>query len=397
MLITGLSLLSLAAWVFLLAAWGGFWRADQALVRQTDAPSRWRDDPPDATILVPARNEAAVIRPALESLLAQDYPGRLSVLLIDDGSSDGTAEIAAEVAAADPRLEVMHGADLPAGWTGKLWALQQGVERVLAKPPSERPGYLWMSDADIRHAPDILRRLVAKAEAEDRDLVSVMARLDVSSGWARLLIPAFIYFFQKLYPFSWVNDPAKRLAAAAGGCVLIRTDALASVDGYRPIRDALIDDVALGRLIKHRERRRAGAIWLGFAAGVDSLRPAAGLSDIWQMVVRTAFTQLHHSVLLLVGTVFGMALLYLLPPAITLLGALGWVGPVAGLAGVGAYGLMTFSLLPTLRRYRQTPWLALALPVAGLLYTAMTVDSARRYWQGKGGAWKGRAQARRTS
>lgn len=385
-----LALAGMAAWIVLTFFWGRFWRDDQT-VSNVPPINGWTPSEgwPSVAIIVPARDEADVIERSLGSLLAQDYPGPFSVTLIDDNSSDGTREISERVADPAGRLRVLTGAPLQPGWTGKLWALHQGIEQAT---DAEKPDLLWMSDADIALAPDLLRRLVAKLQAEDRDMVSVMAALDTRGAWARLLIPAFIYFFQKLYPFPWVNNPKMPIAAAAGGCVLVQRDALEASGGYAAMRDALIDDVTLGSRIKRRSSPRPGRIWLGFAGGVTSLRPSQSFADIWMMVARTAFTQLFHSVRLLIGTMFGMVLVYLVPPFTFIHGLFGG-DPVIFLIGAASWGLMVLTFVPTLRRYGQPAWLAVALPIAGALYTAMTVDSARRYWQGKGGEWKGRAQA----
>jgi len=309
-----LALLSLLIWVYLLTLRGGFWRSAERLDRPAPALDNW----PPVTAVVPARNEADVIGDSLGSLLAQDYPGRLSVILVDDHSEDGTAAVAEAAAAASGqagRFTLLRAAPLPQGWTGKLWALHQGSEA--AAPDSD---YLWFSDADIRQPPDALRRLVAKAETEKRDLVSLMVALSCSGFWERLLIPPFIYFFQKLYPFAWVKDPKKATAAAAGGCVLIRRAALARIGGVAAIRHALIDDCTLAAAVKQSRPAESGGIWLGLATEARSIRPYSGLGVIWDMVARSAYNQLRHSPLLLAGTLVGMVLTYLVPPALVL----GW-------------------------------------------------------------------------
>lgn len=381
-----LALLSLAVWVYLLVLRGGFWRSAERLGTAA-APARW----PAVTAVVPARNEAGVIGDSLGSLLAQDYPGPLAVVLVDDHSEDGTATVAAAAAAASGRagcLTLLQAAPLPAGWTGKLWALHQGSQR--AAPESE---FLWFSDADIRQPPDALTRLVAKAEAEKRDLVSLMVALNCSGFWERLLIPPFIYFFQKLYPFAWVKDPQRKMAAAAGGCVLLRRAALERIGGVAAIRDALIDDCTLAAAVKASRPADSGGIWLGLAEEARSIRPYNGLPVIWDMVARSAYNQLKHSPLLLAGTLAGMVLTYLIPPLLLLCWP--WHGDTAAaLVGATAWLLMAGSLLPTLRLYNQPAWLAPLLPVAAALYSAMTFDSALRHWGGKGGQWKGRVQDR---
>lgn len=371
MILGALGLAALLAWLVLLFGRGGFWRCDQRL-GEAGGLAAW----PALAVVVPARDEAATVGRALGSLLAQDYPGDYRVILVDDASRDGTAE----AAGSDRRLTVVPGRPLAPGWTGKLWAMAQGVERA-----GEGPVYLLFTDADIAHDPGSLRRLVFKAESGRLDLVSVMVRLVAATFWERLLIPAFVFFFQKLYPFPWVNDPKRREAAAAGGCLLVRRDALARAGGLEAIRGRLIDDCALAGLVKSR----GGALWLGFDNRLKSLRGYGSLGGLWRMVARSAFEQLGNSAVLLVVAVAGMAFLYLVPP----LAAIGgWIGadPVAGLGGGLAWALMAWAYRPSLGLYDEAPRKALLLPLAGFLYTLMTLDSARRTWQGRGGAWKGR-------
>ncbi|MDX1541758.1 MAG: glycosyltransferase, partial [Geminicoccaceae bacterium] len=311
----GLLLLSLVAWVFLLTGRRGFWRASPAI---EDEPTPDLDDGPPVAAVVPARNEAATVRAALTSILRQDYPGRLRVVLVDDQSTDDTGRIAEALASAsDGRLEVIGAPPLPPGWSGKLWAVRTG----LAEVPDDVP-LVWLTDADIGHDTQTLRRLVAKAERDRLDLVSLMVRLDTETWIERLLIPPFVFFFQKLYPFRAVNDPASGVAAAAGGCALVRRGALEAAGGIEAIRDELIDDVALARAIKHR----AGgghAIWLGHGRLEQSLRRYARLGEVWDMVARSADEQLGHSLTLLALTIAGMALLYLVPVLGLLIGLLG--------------------------------------------------------------------------
>ncbi len=380
--------LAFLAWVYLLVWHGGFWR-----MRETLPAAPLRDRWPAVLALVPARDEAATIGQTVRSVLGQDYPGSLTLIVTDDQSRDGTAEVARTAAqglGAGQRLRVVNGSPPPPGWTGKLWALEQA--RRLGAADGEAPDVLWLTDADIAHAPDTLRRLVAKAEEDDRDLVSLMVRLRADGFWARLLIPPFVYFFRKLYPFAWANDPGRRLAAAAGGCVLLRAHALERAGGLAAIAGRIIDDCALAARIKAEGRAGGGRIWLGLADSSHSLRPYARLSDIRHMVARTAYAQLGFSPLLLAGTLLGMAWLYLLPPAVVLTWPWHAAGP-AGLAGAAAWAIMAGTMLPMLRLYRQSVGWAPLLPLAAALYCAMTLDSARRHWQGRGGAWKGRAQA----
>ncbi len=383
-LLSSLAGLSLLIWIYLLVFRGGFWRCAQRPDGAIREPAVW----PAVAVIVPARNEAAVIGESLPTLLAQDYPGPFSVILVDDHSSDGTAEAALRAADGEnERLSLLQAPDLPAGWTGKLWALEQGLR---AAPEDCR--YLWFSDADIAQGPGGLRWLVSKAETEARDLVSLMVALRCEAFWERLLIPPFIYFFQKLYPFAWVNDPKRRDAAAAGGCILVRRDALQAVGGLNAIRGALIDDCSLAASIKAGRRPASGGIWLGLATEARSIRPYQGLSAIWTMVARTAYTQLRYNPLLLAGTLLGMALTYLAPPLLLLSAPWHHSAPTTLMAGL-AWLLMALSLLPTLRLYRQPPWLAPLLPLAAAFYSAMTCDSAWRHWRGVGGHWKGRTHA----
>ena len=380
-----LAAVSLAAWSYLIFFHGGFWRTDRRLGSAAPDPAAW----PAVAAVVPARNEAALIGRSLGALLAQDYPGTFAIVVVDDHSADGTAEAALRAASAvgqGDRVAVVRAAPLPADWTGKPWAMAQGVERANGVAP--KSCYLWFTDADIEHDPSVLRALVAKAEAERLDLVSLMALLRCESGWERLLIPAFVFFFQKLYPFAWVNDPRRRLAAAAGGCMLVRRRALEAAGGLGAIRGELIDDCALASVIKP-----GGPIWLGLASATRSIRPYAGIGDVWNMVARSAFAQLRYSAALLGGTVIGMIVVYLAPPAAAIAGGLAGHGPATGL-GLAGWLAMAGAFAPTLKFYRCPPWSAALLPAAALLYTLMTIDSALRHWRGRGGRWKGRTQGR---
>jgi hopene-associated glycosyltransferase HpnB len=371
-----LSILSFMVWLVLVFGRRGFWRAE----RRSGAfrpPALW----PSVAAIVPARNEAETIQSCLASILAQDYDGPLRAVLIDDQSNDGTADRAR--ALGDSRLSILSGQPLPPGWTGKMWAVAQGV----AHAGADRPAYFWFTDADIAHQPSVLARLVAQAEAESRVLVSRLARLHCQSGWEKLLIPAFIFFFQKLYPFDAVNDSKSRVAAAAGGCMLVKADALTQAGGIETIRDSVIDDCALARRMK-----AVGPIHLALGEQTHSLRAYPQLTDLWLMVARTAFVQLRHSLLLLVGTLLGMGIVYLVPPLAVLLGILGG-DPTALTFGGAAWILMSVAYRPSVALYRLAfPWV-LTLPLAGLLYALMTLDSARRHWLGKGAPWKGRTHA----
>ncbi|GAA2094196.1 glycosyltransferase [Kitasatospora saccharophila] len=376
------SVVSLLAWLWLAVCHGGFWRTDQRLPGGGGEPASW----PSVVVLVPARDEAEVLPLSLPGLLAQEYPGRARVVLVDDHSTDGTGGLARELARRVGGLEltVTTPPPLPAGWTGKLWALRHGVERAGADAE-----WLLLTDADIAHRPGSLRALVAAGEGGGLDLVSQMARLRVESGWERLIVPAFVYFFAQLYPFRRSNRPRSRTAAAAGGCSLVRRRALERAGGVAAIRGAVIDDVSLARAVK----RTGGRTWLGLADRVESVRPYPGLGPLWRMVSRSAYAQLRYSPPLLVGTVAGLALVYLVPPVAALAGAAAGAWWTAG-AGLAAWAVMAGTYAPMLRYYRQPVAAAPLLPFTALLYLLMTVDSAVQHWRGRGAAWKGRTYPR---
>jgi hopene-associated glycosyltransferase HpnB len=342
--------------------------------------------------VIPARNEAEVLPVTLRSLLTQNYPGPFTILLVDDHSTDGTAQVAREIAAVSgqsEQLQIISAEPLPSGWTGKLWAMEQGIQ----KAQTFSPDYILLTDADIQHHGKNLEQLVTKAEQEQRELVSLMVLLRCQSFWEKLLIPSFVFFFQKLYPFAWVNDPHRSTAAAAGGCILIRRTTLERIGGLQSLRQALIDDCALAIAVKQREQTQQnelrGNIWLGLTQTTHSVRTYNSLQTIWDMVARTAYTQLHYSPVLLLGTVFGMTLIYLVPPVGGIAGVLtaNWAIAWTGWAGWAA---MTLAYLPTVCLYRISPAWAVCLPLIAFLYTLMTLDSAIRHWRGRGGAWKGR-------
>lgn len=379
-MLLGLSILVVAVWTYLILGRGRFW-----LCSERDD----RDAPPvpallpSVTAVIPARDEADTIAETIGSLLAQDYPGRLDIVLVDDHSRDGTADVArraAERAGASDRLTILDGRTLPIGWTGKLWAVDQGVAQALIEEP---PDFLLLTDADITYRPDALKFLVTRADRYGYIITSLMAKLRCASWAERALVPAFIFFFQMLYPFPWVNRPDRATAAAAGGCMLVRPDALQAAGGIAAFRSALIDDCALAAALKPH-----GPIWLGLTERVASIRPYESFEHIRRMVVRSAYAQLSYSPLLLLGTVGGMALTYLAAPLLALL-ATGW----PQLLGLLAWVLMALAFRPTLRLYGRSPLWGAALPLIALVYVAFTVDSAYQHGRGRGGLWKGRAQA----
>jgi hopene-associated glycosyltransferase HpnB len=381
--LSALAAVSLVVWLYLLLGRDGFWRARPIIEDEAArAPGSW----PGVVAIVPARNEATHVEEALCSLLAQDYPGELAVVLVDDHSEDGTAAIGARLAIGSTRpLEVTHARALPPGWSGKLWAVAEGL-RHTARSRTEAP-YVLLTDADIAHHPGNLARLVAKAEGDRLDLASLMVRLHCGSFWERLLIPPFVFFFQKLYPFAAVNAPDRATAAAAGGCMLVRRRALGEAGGIAAIRAELIDDVALAAAIKGRSG--GGRIWLGLTGTTTSLRRYQDLAEIWAMVARSADTQLRHSLARLIGTLVAMAIAYAVPPLGLLAGLAQGDRLLAALA-LAAWIAMALAYGPTVRLYRlSAAWLP-TLPLAAALYAAMTVDSAIQYRRGTGGRWKGR-------
>ena len=373
-----LGFLPLAVWLFLLLGRDGFWRLDERDSKYLPPqPARW----PSVVAVVPARNEADVIQRSLGSLLAQDYTGDFRVLLVDDQSEDGTGEIAR--ALARDKLTILNGVPRPPGWTGKLWAMKQGADQAGLLEKQSGADFLWFTEADIAHAPDTLSSLVARAEWDGRVLVSLMARLSCKTPAEHFLIPAFVFFFDMLYPFAAVNDPGRTTAAAEGGCMLARTTALKAAGGIDAIRHNIIDDCALGRAMKAQ-----GPIWLGLTDRSVSLRPYDHLGDIRKMVARSAYAQLGYSPLQLAGTVLGLGVVYIAPLMVTQ-----FADSYAQLAGALTWVIMALMFQPILRFYRQPFWWGLLLPLIGAFYAAFTLDSAIQHWLGRGGMWKGRAQA----
>lgn len=358
-------LIALLTWLYLAFLHGRFWQP--LLLPDAPAPHAW----PDIDIVIPTRDEAEALPQSLPSLLSQDYPGSWRIILVDDHSADGTGDIASRLGG--ERITVIAAPELPQGWSGKLAAMNAGVARSKAE-------YVLFTDADIYHAKDSLRRLAARAKAAENDLTSLMVKLHCASAAEKLLIPAFVFFFALLYPFRRANDPASPVAAAAGGVMLVRRKVLESIGGLAKIKSALIDDCALASAIK----RNGGKIELAMTEDVISLRPYPRLKDIWRMVARTAYTQLNYSPLALVSTVGGMSIMFAVPVLLAL-----QINP----AGITAWLVMSALYLPMVHFYKLPAGWALTLPAAALVYIGATIDSARLYWQGKGGQWKGRSQA----
>lgn len=368
---TGLALLAALIWLGLLFAHGRFWQSGPELPAATPATA------PAVAVVIPARDEAETIGAVLASLGRQDYPGELRIVVVDDRSTDATAAIARGLA--DPRIVLLSGSETPAGWSGKLWAVAQGIADAREAPTP--PEFLLLCDADIVHEPGHLSALVAAAGHGDYDLVSEMVALHCESLAERALVPAFVYFFQLLYPFAKVCDPLSAKAAAAGGTMLLRPRALDRIGGIAAVRGALIDDVALAGAVK-----RGGRIWLGHTRAARSLRRYPAFADLWQMIARTAYVQLRFSPLLLGATVLGMALVWLLGPALALFG-----DGTARLLGLLIWAMMAASYLPTLARFRRAPFWALAMPAIAAFYMAATIGSAFDHHRGRGVLWKGRA------
>jgi len=396
MIATIIGIVAAVAWLYLIALRGRFWRVrDDGAASPARAPTptlprlRGRESGASASdgwgqvvAVIPARDEAEVIGRAVGSLLGQDYPGTLHIIVVDDHSSDNTAAVARDAAAqagAADRLTVIGGAPLPSGWSGKLWAVRQGIAAAQAYVPD----YLLLTDADIVHASGNLAALVARAEAGGNDLASLMVRLNCQSVWERLLIPAFVLFFFMLYPPRWVADPRSHTAAAAGGCMLIRRATLQAIGGVDSIRHEIIDDCALARRVK-----AIGRVWLGAARDTISIREYRSWRPIWDMIARCAFAQLGYSAIALIGMVVALTIIFVIPPLLLLSGS-----ATAMALGGAAWLAMSLAYLPMLRFYRCPVVLAPLLPLIALFYTAATIGSAIQFWRGRGGRWKGRYQA----
>ncbi|HUE54894.1 MAG TPA: glycosyltransferase [Candidatus Udaeobacter sp.] len=377
---TLIATIPLAVWVYLFFLRGSFWQLQEDTTN-TESLDRW----PRVVAVVPARNEAETIARSIASLSKQDYPGEFSVIVVDDHSEDGTAALAlkaAEEAGAPGQISGHSAADLPSGWTGKVWAMDEGVRAAANKAPE----FFWFTDADIEHAPDTLRRLVSSAEKESLDLASLMVLLQARTFPERLLIPPFLYFFLMLYPPRWIADPKTRTAGAAGGCILLRRSALEGIGGLAAIRGEVIDDCALARAVK----KSGGRIWMGLTRASVSLRSYGSFSEIRDLIARTAFTELRYSFFLLIATLIALFVTYVLP----LISFFQGEDPAWFLAAT-AICLMAVSFGVTVRFYNLRFFWALTLPVAATFYAYATCVSALRYGLGRGAQWKGRAQAPR--
>jgi hopene-associated glycosyltransferase HpnB len=366
-----IAILSLVAWIFIICARGGFWVIRQSWVSESNRPLK------SVAVVIPARNEESVISEAIHSLLKQTHTGPLHIFIVDDHSTDAT--IAA--AGTHERLTVLRAGPLPSGWAGKVWAMSEGLKHA----ERLRPDYILLTDADIVHAPDNISRLVARTESERLDLSSLMVKLQCKTFAERALMPAFVYFFFQLYPPAWISNPNRKTAGAAGGCMLVRPSALTRIGGIAAIRGELIDDCALARAIKP-----GGKIWLGITGETRSIRSYGTFGEIARMISRTAYTQLRYSPLFLFATIVGMIVVYIAPPVLVA------VGGFAAALGLFAWLLMSITFIPMLRFYRRSIVWAPFLPAIALFYLYATLISAVRYWTGKGGDWKDRAQAARS-
>lgn len=374
----GTGFASAAIWLYLLTARGQFWR-DRPELADFPPPTNW----PRIAAVIPARNEAEIIGITIRSLTAQDYSGEFGIVVVDDDSDDGTSDLARAAAAESRRpVVVLRGAERQPGWTGKMWTVSQGVVEAEGRFD---PDFLLLTDADVVHHKANLSELVARAEAEKRDLVSLMPKLHCNTFAERAMLPAFVYFFEMLYPFRWVADPRRPVAAAAGGCMLVRRTALDRVGGIARLKAAIFEDCVLAAAIKHGN---PGGVWIGLTDATRDLRIYNSVGEVWQMVARYAFTQLDHSAWKLAGTILSLFVIFLAPPLLFWFGQ----GLVAAL-GALSWLAMAASFQPILRLYGRSPLWGLTLPFIAAVYLGATIHSAQRYWQGKGGLWKGRAQA----
>ena len=372
-----LSWLALAIWAYLLFGRGSFWRIRERDVPPAPTPASW----PKIAAIIPARNEALTIGASIRSLLDQHYPGKLAIIVVDDGSGDATASVVRSVVhelSPDEEVRIIPGAPLRAGWAGKVWAQQQGFEAIVSS--CSEPDCVLLMDADIVLWPDALRDLVRFATANDLVLASVMAKLHCRSPAERFAVPAFVYFFRMLYPFAWIADRRRPIAAAAGGCMLARFRDLQAIGGFRPLSGAIIDDCALARILQER-----GTIWLGLSERVESIRAYDRVGPIRQMVMRSAYAELDCNPWKLAATVGGMCLTFLAPPLVAIFAP--WH---SALPAAIAWLLMSLSFAPMLRFYRVHPLWAPALPCTASVYMLWTIRSAIAHARGVGGMWKGR-------
>lgn len=376
MIATILGLISLGIWMGLLFFHGGFWLCRERDDRPVPSLKIW----PDVVAVVPARNEADVIGKAIDSLLRQDYPGSFRVILVDDNSEDATAEVARHVAGNYPegKLTILNGTALPKGWAGKLWALDQGIKAT------RQVKWLWLADADIAYQNDTLKMLVAHAEKEGLVFHSLMARLSCNNFAKWVLIPAFVFFFQMLYPSRHINNPKHKTAGAAGGCMLTDRASLEKAGGIGAIRHAIIDDCSLGSIMNQQ-----GKIRLSLTNRSLSIRPYLGFHEISHMISRSAYAQLRYSFWLLALTLFGVCLVYLVPPVLVLLNH-----GLSAVIGFVRWMTMALAFQLILHFYHRSPLWGFALPLIAGFYSCATFFSAVHVWQGRGGMWKGRAQAR---
>lgn len=382
----GLTILSLIIWLYMTFFHHGFWRRREFLPDSIAVTYKKR---PSVISLTPARNEAALISESVSSVLSQSYNGSFQSVLIDDSSHDDTSDIArkaAEDLEKSDSLTIIQAPELVKGWSGKLWALQTGLDHINGY--ESLPNYYWLSDADIYHDPQTLARLVQQAEEKDASLVSLMVTLNCKGLWEKLIIPAFIYYFQMLYPFQAVNRPKSAHAGAAGGCVLIKREALDAIGGFHAIKDKLIDDCELGKAVKNKGYN----IWLGHGIDSISLRGSSGLSDLWKMVTRTAFVQLNYSYIYLFCAILGMFIMYGVPVIACLYGALTSQWILAGL-GAAAWGLMALTYSPTLKAYKRRKIEALLMPMTAHLFMAMTLQAAWLHFRGSHSGWHDRVYA----
>jgi hopene-associated glycosyltransferase HpnB len=375
-MIAVVAIICVAIWAYLILARGAYWHASvRDATSIAGVPGAW----PAVAVVIPARNESNYIERSVTSLLRQDYRGPLTIVVVDDDSEDGTGAVATDAAAGDGRLRVVRTTGPAAGWTGKLWAVSQGI----AAAEASHPEYLLLTDADIEHMPDTVSRLVARSVNGRFVLTSLMAKLRCVSLAEKCHVPAFIYFFQMLYPFAWVSRADSSTAAAAGGCMLVRADALAKVGGIASIRGALIDDCSLAAKLK-----TVGPIWLALTYRVHSIRPYPAFADVARMVSRSAYSQLRYSLLALIATTLGMAITFVVPPILGL-----FASGLPRYLGLLAWAAMSLSFVPTLRYYRLSPIWSLALPGIALLYMSYTLQSAYQHFRRRGGQWKGRVHA----